>query len=50
MQAYDIINYSIGEDIVRLTVEGQDRKLKMKQEQFSTCYTTRMTEILEVRL
>ena len=50
MQAYDIINYSTGEDIVRLTVEGQDRKWRMKQEQLSPCYSTRMTEILEVRV
>ena len=50
MQAYDTINHRMGKDTVRLSVEGQDRKWKMKQEQLSPCYTTRMTEILEVRI
>ena len=50
MQAYDIINHRISKGPVRLTVQGQDRKLKMKQEQLSPCYTTRMTEILEIRM
>ena len=50
MKAYDIINQRMGKDTVRLTVEGQDRKWKMKQEQLSPCYTTRMTEILEIRM
>jgi len=40
----------MGKDTVRLTVEGQDRKWKMKQEKLSPCYTARMTEILEVRV
>ena len=48
MQAYDNINHRMGRDTVRLTVQGQDRRWKMKQEQLSPCYTTRMTEILEV--
>jgi len=50
MQAYDTINHRMGKDTLRLTVEGQDRKWRMKQEQLSPCYTTRMTEILEVRV
>jgi len=50
MQAYDNINHRMGRDTVRLTVQGQDRKWKMKQEQLSPCYTTRMTEILEVNV
>lgn len=48
MYAYDSINHRMGRDTVRLTVQGQDRKWKMKQEQLSPCYTTRITEILEV--
>ncbi len=50
MTAYDNINDRMGADTVRLTVQGQDRKWKMKQEQLSPCYTTRMTEILEVNI
>lgn len=50
MKAYDSINHRMGRDTVRLTVQGYDRKWRMKQEQLSPCYTTRMTEILEVRI
>jgi DNA polymerase V len=50
MKAYDSINHRMGRDTVRLTVQGYDRKWRMKQEQLSPCYTTRMTEILEVRV
>ena len=40
----------MSKDTVRLTVESQDEKWEMMQEQLSTCYTTRMTEIHEVRV
>jgi DNA polymerase V len=50
MHAYDIINHKMGRDTVRLSVQGYDRKWRLKQEQLSPCYTTRMTEILEVKL
>ena len=50
MFAYDTINNKMGRDTVRLTIQGFDRKWKMKQEQLSPCYTTRITELLEVKL
>jgi DNA polymerase V len=50
MYAYDAINNKMGRDTVRLTVQGYDRKWKMRQEQLSPCYTTRITELLEVNL
>ncbi len=50
MKSYDTINSIMGRDTVRLTVQGFDRKWKMRQERLSPCYTTRMTELLEVKL
>ena len=50
MTSYDAINGKMGRDTVRLAVQGFDRKWKMKQERLSPCYTTRMTELLEVKL
>ena len=50
MTFFDIINSKMGRDTVRLAVQAFDRKLKMKQERLSQCYTTRMTELLEVKL
>jgi len=50
MFAYDTLNNKMGRDTVRLTIQGFDRKWKMKQEQLSPCYTTRITELLEVKL
>jgi len=50
MLAYDTVNNKMGRDTLRLTVQGFDRKCKMKQEQLSPCYTTRVTELLEVKL
>ena len=50
MTSYDVINSRMGRDTVRLAVQGFDRKWKMRQERLSPCYTTRMTELLEVKL
>ena len=50
MSTFDSINNKMGCDSVRLTIQGFDRKWKMKQEQLSPCYTTRISELLEVKL
>ena len=50
MSTFDSINNKMGGDSVRLTIQGFDRKWKMKQEQLSPCYTTRISELLEVKL
>ena len=50
MISYDAINNRMGRDTARLAVQGFDRKWKMRQERLSPCYTTRMTELLEVKL
>ena len=50
MSVYDSINNKMGRDTVRLSVQGQNRKWRMKQEKLSPCYTTRMSEILNVKI
>jgi len=46
----DKINNSMGRDKLRIATQGFDRKWKMKQEQLSQCYTTRIDEILTVKV
>ena len=46
----DKINSSMGRDKLRIATQGFDRKWKMKQEQLSQCYTTRIDEILTVKV
>ena len=46
----DKINNSMGRDKLRIATQGFDRKWKMKQEQLSPCYTTRIDEILKVKV
>lgn len=50
MSVYDSINNKMGKDTVRLSVQGQNRKWRMKQEKLSPCYTTRISEILNVKI
>ena len=50
MSTFDSINNNMGRDSVRLTIQGFDRKWKIKQEQLSPCYTTRITELLVVAI
>ena len=46
----DNINNKIGVNKVKIAIQGLDRKWKLKQEKLSPCYTTRFTDILEVKL
>jgi len=46
--AVDKINAAMGKNKVKLAVQGNGRKWKLKQEKLSPCYTTRFTDILEV--
>ncbi len=48
MTALDNINDKIGKDKVRLAVQGKGRQWKMKQEQLSPCYSTRIEDALKV--
>ena len=46
----DKINGSMGRAKLRIATQGFDRKWKMQQEQLSPCYTTRIDEILKVKV
>ena len=46
----DTINRKMGRDKVRLAVQGIGRKWQLRQEKLSPCYTTRFSDILEVRI
>jgi DNA polymerase V len=48
MKVVDGINDTFGQDLVKFAPQGRERKLKLKQEKLSPCYTTRWEEILRV--
>ena len=49
-KAVDKLNAVMGRDKVRLAVQGSGRKWKLKQEKLSPCYTTRLSDMLKVRI
>ena len=46
----DTINKKMGRNKVKLAVQGSGRKWRLRQERISPCYTTRFSDILEVRI
>ena len=50
MTALDSINDRFGKDKVHLAIQGYGRQWKMKQEQLSPCYSTRIEDALKVYL
>ena len=50
MAALDSINDKFGKDKVHLAIQGYGRQWKMKQEQLSPCYSTRIEDALKVYL
>ena len=46
----DDINTKIGSDKIRFAVQGKGRGWRLKQEKLSPCYTTKFSDILEVRI
>ena len=49
-KAVDKLNAVMGREKVKLAVQGSGRKWKLNQEKLSPCYTTRLTDLLEVRV
>ena len=49
-KAVDKLNAAMGREKVKLAVQGSGRKWKLKQEKLSPCYTTRFSDMLEVRI
>jgi DNA polymerase V len=50
MQSVDKINRAMGRDKIRLSVQGFDRKWKLRQERLSPCYTTRWSDLLTIQI
>jgi DNA polymerase V len=50
MQTIDKINQSLGREIIRTAVQGFGRPYRLKAEYLSPCYTTRMSEVLKIRI
>ena len=50
MSAVDHINQKMGRNKIRLAVQGFDRKWRLKQEKLSPCYTTRFSDVLEIKV
>lgn len=50
MNSLDVINNKMGKDKVRLAVQGHLRRWRLKQEQLSPCYSTRIEDALVVLL
>lgn len=50
MKAIDVINNSFGQQKIRLASQDLKRVWKMKQEKLSPCYTTRLSDIITVKV
>jgi len=50
MTAMDTINDRYGTHKLRVAAQGYGRKWKMKNEQLSPCYSTRLSDIIELKL
>jgi DNA polymerase V len=50
MQTIDQINQSLGKEMVRSAVQGFEQSYRLKAAQLSPRYTTRMSEILKIRI
>ncbi|MFL2991584.1 MAG: DUF4113 domain-containing protein [Cytophagales bacterium] len=50
MRTLDHINGRMGRDILKLSSSGINNKWKIGKERLSPCYTTRWSEILEVKV
>lgn len=48
MKTLDSVNDSFGKNLVKLAVQGNGRKWKLRQERLSPCYTTRISDVLKI--
>ena len=49
MKALDKINRSLGKEVVRMAVQGFEKRYRLKAEHLSPCYTTNINHILKVK-
>lgn len=50
MLAMDKMNARFGRDMVRVSSQGYDNTWKLRQEQLSPCYTTRLKDVISIKL
>lgn len=50
MDAMDKVNKTLGKEIVRLSVQGFEKRYRLKAEHLSPCYTTNINHILKVKI
>ena len=50
MDAMDKVNKLLGKEIVRLSVQGFEKRYKLRAEHLSPCYTTNIDQILKVKI
>ena len=50
MQVIDKVNNRFGQQKIRLSIQDQKRVWKMKQEKLSPCYTTRIQDIITIKV
>ena len=50
MNAMDKVNKTLGKEIVRLSVQGFEKRYRLKAEYLSPCYTTNINHILKVKI
>jgi DNA polymerase V len=50
MKVMDIVNRSFGKDAVRFALQGFGTRWKLRQLKLSPCYTTRIDEVLTIKI
>jgi DNA polymerase V len=50
MQTVDQINRALGKEVLRSAVQGFDRPYRLKADYLSPCYTTRMSDVLKIKI
>jgi DNA polymerase V len=50
MKTLDAINRSFGKNLVRFALQGYGNKWKLRQQKLSPCYTTRIQDVLTIKI
>jgi DNA polymerase V len=50
MQVVDKVNRSFGKDALRFALQGFGARWKLRQLKLSPCYTTRIEEVLTIKI
>jgi DNA polymerase V len=50
MSAIDKVNNSLGKEIVRMAVQGFEKRYKLRADHLSQCYTTNINQLLKVKI